>query len=130
MTTEESARSEVVRLHDFFDAWYNGEEGLTIAEFADAMDPEFTIVGPDGRTLRRDVIVEAVRDAFGKGDISISVGNFVVFERTAYVVCRYDEVHTSNDEITTRLSTAVMEPDEATPGGYRWITVHETWATS
>ena len=117
-------------MHRFFDAWYNGTEGLSIGEFADAMDRAFTIVGPDGHVVGREVIVASVRDAFGKGGIAVTVGRFEVIERSCYVVVRYDEVHTSNDDTTTRISTAVMEPDDQTPGGYRWISVHETWAPS
>lgn len=122
--------AEVIRLHRFFDDWFEGRSGLTIGEFADAMDPQFTIVGPDGEVLERDAIITAVREAFGKGGVRITVGEFKVFERNGYVVCRYNEVHTAPDETTTRISTVVMEPDPDTPGGYRWITVHETWAPS
>lgn len=128
MTTEGPVSAEVVRLHRFFDAWYDGDDGLTISEFADAMDPTVTIVGPDGRVLGRDAIVAAVGDAFGKGGVDITVENFDVIERDGYSVCRYDEVHRSPDAATTRVSTAVMEPDTRAPGGYRWISVHETWA--
>ena len=127
--TETSARDEVVRLHRFFDAWYAGVDGLTIEEFSDAMDPTFVIVGPDGDIIGRDTVVSAVDAAFGKGGVSISVDHLEVIERTGYVVCRYEETHTSAEATTVRISTAVMEPNGGTPGGYRWITVHETWAS-
>jgi hypothetical protein len=126
--SEALVRAEVVRLHEFFDAWYAGTSGLRIEQFASAMDAEFTIVGPDGDIMGSDAIVRAVQTSFGKGGISIKVENFSVSERGTYVLCRYDEVHTSPDGETRRISTAVMEADDDTPGGYRWITVHETWA--
>ena len=126
--TESLVIAEVVRLHEFFDAWFGGGKGLTIEQFSAAMDSRFTIVSPDGSSTGSDAIIEAVEASFGKGGISIMVENFSVFERAGYVVCRYDEVHTTPDEVTRRVSTAVMEPDVNTPGGYLWITVHETWA--
>lgn len=130
MATEEPVRNEAIRLHRFFSAWYDGQEDLAIEDFSDAMDPLFTIVEPAGRILTRDAIVAAVKDGFGKGGVRIVVDNFDVAERDSYVVCRYNEVQTSADETTTRISTAVMEPDDGAPGGYRWLTVHETWADS
>jgi len=130
MTNTNPVSAEVVRLHRFFDAWYDGTEGLTIDEFGDAMDPLFTIVGPDGQVLGREAIISAVENSFGKGGVRITVENFIVIERDGYVVCRYDEVQTTRSGTTTRLSTAVMEPDDGAPGGFRWITVHETWAPS
>jgi hypothetical protein len=130
MTTEESVCAEVVRLHRFFEAWYDGEVGLTIEEFAGAMDPLFTIVDPDGRILGRDAIVATVRDGFGKGGAGITVEKFDVRIRDGYAVCRYSEVHASGSESTTRVSTAVMEPEDGSPGGFRWISVHETWTST
>jgi hypothetical protein len=128
MTTSDLVIDEVIRLHSFFDAWYNGQESLTMDEFADAMDRQFTIVGPDGRVVSRDAIIAAVRDGFASGGVGIRVENFDVVERDGYSVCRYDEVHTSGEGTTTRISTAVLEPDTEAPGGFRWMSVHETWA--
>ena len=130
MTTEESASAEVVRLHRFFHNWYAGEQGLTIAEFADAMDLGFTIVSPQGRVLGRDAIIAAVHDSFGSGGVSITVENVDVTNLGNVVVARYDEVHTTPRDRTRRISSAVLVTDPDTPGGYRWITVHETWAPS
>jgi hypothetical protein len=130
MTIETSAPAEVVRLHRFFDDWYSGLPGLSIAQFADAMDPRFTIVTPEGNVLGHSSIVAAVEHGFGKGGISIAVENFHVEDLGTVVVCRYDEIHETPQEVTRRISTAVMIIDRDTPGGYRWVTVHETWAAS
>lgn len=130
LTIETSAPGEVIRLHQFFDDWYNGLPGLSIAPFADAMDPRFTIVTPEGNVLGHSSIVAAVENGFGKGGISITVENFHVEDLGTVVVCRYDEIHETPQEVTRRISTAVMVIDQDTPGGYRWVTVHETWAAS
>jgi hypothetical protein len=130
MTIEASAPAEVLRLHRFFDDWYNGLPGLTIAQFEDAMDPRFTIVTPDGGLLNQPSIVAAVENGFDKGGITITVENFHVEQLGTAVVCRYDEIHKSAREETHRISTAVMVIDQDTPGGYRWISVQETWAAS
>jgi hypothetical protein len=128
MTVETSAPAEVVRLHRFFDDWYNGLPGLTIAQFEDAMDRRFTIVTPDGDILSHPSIVAAVENGFGKGGITIAVENFHVDDLGTAAVCRYDEIHETPKEVTRRISTAVMVIDQSTRGGYRWISVHETWA--
>jgi hypothetical protein len=128
--TDAAVRSEVIRLHRFFDEWYAGMDGMSIDEFADAMDPSFTIVTPEGHVLDRRAIVSAVEDGFGKGDVAIVVENFHVVTAGDVSVCRYDEVQTHTGERTRRVSTAVMMADTRTPGGYRWIGVHETWSPS
>jgi hypothetical protein len=128
--TDTSVRGEVIRLHRFFDDWYNGIPGLTIAEFAGAMDPQFTIVTPEGNLLDHSSIVAAVENGFGRGAITISVEDLHVEDLGTAVVCRYDEIQETPLGMTRRISTAVMVIDQATPGGYRWISVHETWAPS
>jgi hypothetical protein len=130
MTVETSAPAEVVRLHRFFDDWYNGLPGLTIAQFEDAMDRRFTIVTPDGDILKQPSIVAAVENGFGKGGITIGIENFHVEDLGTAFVCRYDEIHKTPQEETRRISTAVLVIDQDTPGGYRWMSVHETWARS
>jgi len=123
----DTAINEVVRLHEFFEAWYAGEPGRSIDEFTDALDDLFSIVTPNGSVMSRDEIAEAVAGGFQKRPVEITVENFHVTEVGTAVVCRYDEVQTSNGSQTRRVSTAVLERDSETPGGLRWITVHETW---
>ena len=121
------AINEVIRLHEFFEAWYGGEPDRSIDEFSDALDDLFSIVTPNGTAMTRDEIVEAVARGFHKHGIEIAVENFHVTHAGTTVVCRYDEVQTSPGSQTRRVSTAVLERDSNTPGGLRWITVHETW---
>jgi hypothetical protein len=130
MTVASEAIAEVTRLHDFFEAWYDGETGRSIGEFRDALDDRFTIVVPGGTVVPRDEIIEAVAGGRGKHGIAIVVENFDVVDLGTIVLCRYDEVQTQSGEETRRLSTAVMAPDTDTPGGFRWIAVHETWVPS
>jgi hypothetical protein len=126
--TGTSVRGEVIRLHRFFEDWYNGLPDPTIAEFTDAMDPQFTIVTPEGNVLDHSSIVAAVENGFGKGGITITVEDFHVEYLGTAVVCRYHEIQETPRAVTRRIATAVMVIDQATPGGYRWISVHETLA--
>ena len=126
--TGTSVRGEVIRLHRFFEDWYNGLPGPTIAEFTDAMDPKFTIVSPEGNLLDHSSIVAAVENGFSKGGITITAEDFHVKDLGAPVVCRYHEIQETPHGVTHHISTAVMVVDQATPGGYRWMSVHETRA--
>ena len=128
--TDTSVRGEVIRLHRFFEDWYTGLPGPRIAEFKDAMDPQFMIVTPEGNLLDHSSVVAAVENGFGKGGIAITVEDFHVEDLGAAVVCLYHETQETPQGVTRRISTAVMVIDQATPGGYRWICVHETWAPS
>jgi hypothetical protein len=109
---------------------YDGLPGLTIAEFKGAIDPQFTIVTPEDNLLDHSSIVAAVENGFGKGSITIAVEGFHVEDLGTAVVCRYDEIQETPLGVTRRISTAVMVIEQAAPGGYRWISVHETWAPS
>ncbi len=126
----DTAMDEVIRLHEFFEAWYAGEPGRSIAEFTDALDDQFSIVSPNGTVMTRGEIADAVAGGFQTHRIEITVENFDITEIGSTVVCRYDEVQTSNGSQTRRVSTAVFERDTETPGGLRWITVHETWVAA
>ena len=61
----ETAHAEVVRLHDFFAAWFRGElpEDAIETSLADALHKEFEIVPPSGAIMDRNVIIEAIRSA-------------------------------------------------------------------
>ncbi|MEN8239290.1 MAG: DUF4440 domain-containing protein, partial [Actinomycetota bacterium] len=127
MTESKRVSDEVTRLHDFFTAWYAGEPGRMIDEFSRSLDKGFWIVGPGGDVTGYDEIVAAVAAGHGESGMRIAVENFQVVQLGSAVVCRYDEVQTTAQERRRRISTAVMVTDTDTPGGYRWISVHETW---
>ncbi len=128
MTGERIAVEEVHRLHAFFEDWFAGRPGRRIEEFGDAIDEAFTIVGPDGGETPAAGIVDAVQGAFGtRTDTTIRVEEVVARRVGGVYLCRYVEVHETPGNVTRRVSTAVMAPDDAAPGQMRWLTVHETW---
>ena len=63
----DSARSEVVRLHEFLGAWFRGElaEDRFKDDFADALHPNFENVQPAGVTLTRSELLDAIRAGRG-----------------------------------------------------------------
>jgi hypothetical protein len=62
-----SARAEVVRLHDFLGAWFRGElaEDRFEPDFADALHPDFENVQPAGATLTRSDLLDPIRASRG-----------------------------------------------------------------
>jgi len=130
MNTTYSVVEEVRRLHVFFDDWFAGRPGRSIDEFSEALDEGFTIVNPHGSLMTADEIVGAVERRFGASEVAIAVENFDVRRFGDAYVCRYDEIQDVGGEQTRRVSTAVLVSDDATPGGLRWIAVHETWTVA
>ncbi len=127
MITADTIIAEVRRLHGFFDDWFAGRQGRSIDEFSDALDDEFTIVGPHGSVMTRTEVVGVVEQRFGVGDVAITVENFHVRRLGDMYVCRYDELQDVSGDRTRRISTAILASDDSTPRGLVWITVHETF---
>lgn len=130
MISLDAVVEEVRRLHAFFDDWFSGRSGLAIEELSEALDEDFTIVSPHGTISTRNETVTAVEDKFGAIDVVITVENLHARRIGDTYLCRYDEIHDVAGERSRRVSTAVLVPDESSPGGLRWISVHETSANS
>jgi hypothetical protein len=128
MSESAAVANEIRRLHDFFEAWFSGFQGLSISDFSDALDPGFFMVTPTGSKIHRDAVVDAVAERFGGDSAKISIRN-VEIERTGsgVVTATYEEHQARVGQSTARISTVTMAEDETTPGGYRWLFVHETW---
>lgn len=125
-----SWQHEIEELHDFFERWYDGAED-DFARCDSVLTAGFSIVGPGGEELDRAAIVSVIREAHGRGGLSISTEDHeLLWEGAESVVARYVEVHQKGDQQTRRLSTVVFRRDEAAPNGLVWQTVHETWVGS
>ncbi len=127
MSPTDQIVQEIQRLHTFFDDWFAGRPGRAIEEFSEALDDDFTIVGPHGSRMTATEVVSAVERRFGASEVAIAVENFDVRRVGDVYVCHYDELQDIAGEQTRRLSTAVLVSDDTAPGGLRWIVVHETF---
>lgn len=133
MDIETACEQEIVGLHRFFEAWFRGafadrERGFR--RFADVMAPSFTIVSPKGTATELPALSDGLRSAFGSWDASSSIEVDDVALRFAHAdlsVLTYVEKQHVRGARSARLSTVVMQQDESTPNGVRWLHVHETW---
>lgn len=120
--------TEVETLHDFFAAWFAGTaESLERLEIA--LDPAFTIVGPDGVERSRAEIVDQIAAGEGRNSgVHISTADHALLSESRDVlVARYRELHHSGAGSTSRISTVVFRRDTDAPNGVVWLRVHETW---
>jgi hypothetical protein len=127
VSTLGTVTTEIERLHTCFERWYHGDE-FDFAEFEDAMADDFTFFAPNGSSVPRSDVVDGVRNAFGSRHIRIRIEQTaVLWERGDDVLVAYEEWHDHDDYSTARRSTVLLTRNEATPGGFLWRHVHETW---
>lgn len=129
MTKSGAVAAEIVRFHDFFEAWYNGDEGRTIGEFSHALDPAFFIVSPDGVISTRDEVVSMVSNGRDSGPVEIRVENVRPRLFTPHDLCvaTYEEHQVRGGKSSVMISTVGLAVDTSCPGDFRWLFVHETW---
>lgn len=128
MSQVQAVTEEIVRLHDFFQDWFNGVGDRSIGEFADALDDAFFIVSPRGTVSDKATIVAVVASHADTGPMEIRIEN-VDLKRSGdggHVVATYEEHQERQDGPTALISTVGLMAGETTPGGYRWLFVHET----
>lgn len=126
--TQDAVRDEIERLHRFFEDWFTGVDGHSITEFSDSLDPQFFLVSPSAETLNKQSVVEGVADHFGRGPIEITIENVAVArEDRGLTTATYEEHQYEQGQRTVIVSTVELAADTDTPGGYRWLFVHETW---
>ena len=131
---EERCRAEVVELHRFLEAWSNAtlpDSEQAFARFGDVIAPSFVIIDPDGKTLGRDPIVEAIRAAHGRWSAEpgrIRIENFRLLQSgDGYSLATYEEWHEIGAETVGRLSSVLFGPNESAPNGLEWLHLHEVW---
>ena len=128
MNDRAAVRIEIARLHDFFEAWFNGVEGLSLSVFSDALDPGFFMVAPSGAKLAKAAVVAGVEMQFGSEAATIRIRDVEIEHLDgAAVTATYEEHQVRDGNASARISTVTMTKDVNTPGGYRWLFVHETW---
>ena len=131
---DDRCRAEVVELHAFLEAWSNAELPPTdeaFARFGDVIAPSFSIIDPDGETLGREPIVEAIRAAHGRWSDDpghIRIENYRLRQAGGgFALATYEEWHELSGETIGRLSSVLFGRDDDAPNGVEWLHLHEVW---
>ncbi len=131
---DDRCRAEVVELHRFLEVWSNAELPETeeaFARFSEVIAPSFLIIDPDGETIGRQPIVDAIRAAHGRWSDApgqIRVEDFQLHQSGSdYALATYEEWHEVGGETIGRLSSVLFGPNDGTPNGLEWLHLHEVW---
>jgi hypothetical protein len=126
--------SEVVELHRFLEEWSNAtlpETEAAFERFGGVIAPSFVIIDPDGVTLGRQPIVDAIRRAHGRWVDTpgvIRIENFRLHQAGGgLALATYEEWHDLPGETVGRLSSVLFGPNEEAPNGLEWLHLHEVW---
>ncbi|MDX1622850.1 MAG: DUF4440 domain-containing protein [Gemmatimonadota bacterium] len=130
-----ACRAEVVDLHDFFAAWFEGrlpDEEDAFARVADALAEGFELIGPDGSRRGREEILASIRSnhaSHAVADRSFAIRIERVEPRRlggGLVLATYEEWQTIDGEENGRVSSALFRREPDAPRGVAWIHLHET----
>jgi len=123
--------TEIIELHDFFEAYFLGSLPLDALDRADAaFHPDFTMVGPDGELRNRATILQMLHDGHARTEaVEISTSDHtLVTDDADTVVASYVERHDRPGAPSTeRRTMVVFVRDEAAPNGLAWRHAQETW---
>lgn len=123
-------RQEIVDLHDFFVAWFNGsaDQGDLDAQLIARLDPDMTFIPPEGVTLAADQLIGGFRQSFGKNkNFRIQIRDVIIRHvLDAHVLATYTEWQIgstmSGSAQNARQTSALL----TTARPFRWLHVHET----
>ncbi|MFN2237714.1 MAG: hypothetical protein ACK2U1_26070 [Anaerolineales bacterium] len=124
--------NEIHELHQFFQDWYNNQLSPTDENFArcaNVLHSNFTIIFPIGDRMRRETLLEILRNAHGSHtNIRIWIEHIqILYQFGDLVLATYEEWQEIDSQINSRLSTVLFQQAPTTPNGLRWLHVHETW---
>ena len=121
------ARREVVALHAFFEAWYRGEDALSLDRVAGVLAPEFEMLAPNEEWITRGKLLDelsADRGAYPALTITI--------EHLAYrasssdsASLEYIERHVENGQVDTRMCCALMRRPYPGSSNLEWVGIYE-----
>ena len=132
---EDVCRTEVVGLHEFFAAWFEGRlpgEDDAFARVADALAEGFELIGPDGSRRDRAELLASIRSNHGShaaSDRSFAIRIEKVEPRRladGLALATYEEWQTIDGEENGRVSSALFRSDPDAPERVAWVHLHET----
>jgi hypothetical protein len=129
----EAAAREIVDFHVCIERWFAARDPADPALFQRielALAESFSMITPDGRSLRRETVVAGLRAALGTRDTGFRIWIEQirpVLIAGDHAVMTYDECQHTGGRDTRRHATAVFIPDHSSLTGVAWLHVHETW---
>ncbi|MEE2941741.1 MAG: DUF4440 domain-containing protein [Planctomycetota bacterium] len=125
---DELVRAEIAELHDRFARWFNDRDEAAIAGIEGALAPGFVMVTPSGRLQERDELMLALRASGGRRPIELATRVLRVEALGAgRSMAVYEETQREKGQTRIIVSTALFEQASGSPGGVRWLHVHETF---
>lgn len=121
---------EVVELYEFLEGYFLGKIDIDdVSRLESALDPDFSIINPEGEVSSREDTISTVRKAHGYVPrLKITITEPTLLTKTSeVVVARYVENHKRIDGASHRWSTVVFIQDDRALNGLRWRTLQETW---
>jgi len=131
-TLLDACRREIDDLHLFFEAWLAGNLPATdeiLSRLETALEPGFTLIGPDGRARDRATVVDWIRDSHSRRpDLQIWIENATLrWSDDSTTLVTYEEWQREGGSVNARQSTALFLNRSAAPNGLTWLHVHESW---
>ncbi len=128
----ETARREIVELHNFFVSWFvdDGQPEPDFSRFETAMAADMTMIPPSGAVLDRVAVVHHVRAARGTvdRDFRIEIDDVRAhIEDERGILVSYVEAQWRNGQQTRRHSSVFLTRNATAPLGLEWRYLHETW---
>ena len=124
--------AEIIKLHQFFQAWFKGALPNTPAAFSRmerVMGEGFKLIGPDGHMAERASLLHGLFQAHGgHPQMRIWIEQVQVQQRIGPItLATYEEWQEVDQQVTRRISTVLFQSRANTPNGVEWLHVHETW---
>lgn len=131
MTTLEIVTREIVDLHDFFTAWFNGTANRDELEpkFLSRMHKDLMFIPPEGQMMTAGMLKAGFDRGYGSNpDFRIAIRDVDVrYERDNLVLATYTEwqrgAALSASANNARVTTVLMELGDR----LRWLHLQETW---
>lgn len=124
-------QTEIIELHEFFEAYFLGTIPLDALGRADAaFHHDFTMVGPHGELRNRATILQMLHDGHAHTrqlEISTSDHTLVIDDADTVVATYVERHHQPDDHDNARRTVVVFVRDEAAPNGLAWRHAQETW---
>jgi type 2A phosphatase activator TIP41 len=131
-TMEESCRSEIKRLNEFFVEWFTAAIGKDEWERCNqVLAEDMVMIRPSGTLSNHSQLVEKLTAAYGfhRGkQFSIEIRNIqLLMQEENWCMFTYEEWQVLDEVSTSRRSTALFRSKEQTPHGVEWAHLQKTW---
>jgi hypothetical protein len=132
---DDACRAEVLRIHEFFQRWLNGntiksedyDSDITLfeKECDCALARDMILIKPSGNIIGYDELKRELLEAHDtQTAFHMNIFNMKVLQPFLLI---YEEWHYHGDTRTdTRQCTALFRPNPKAPCGVEWVHIHET----